>query len=46
MSRELPILIGEEECMAELLVAEAPRTCRLIENALPLTGILSHAGVG
>lgn len=41
MTREITILIGKEECTAELLVTEAPRTCRIIENALPLTGELS-----
>ena len=43
MSREITILIGKEECTAELLTKDAPHTCRIIEQALPLTGILSHA---
>ncbi|MCL7454923.1 MAG: DUF3830 family protein [Anaerolineae bacterium] len=43
MAREIRILIGNEECRAELLVEEAPRTCAAIEEALPLSGVLSHA---
>jgi hypothetical protein len=43
MRKEITILIGNEECTAELLTDLAPRTCRIIEDALPLTGILSHA---
>ncbi len=43
MGKEIRILIGKEECTAELLTELAPKTCRIIEAALPLTGILSHA---
>ncbi len=43
MSRQITILIGNEECTAELLTDLAPKTCRIIEDALPLTGVLSHA---
>jgi hypothetical protein len=43
VGKEIKILIGEEECTAELLTELAPRTCEIIENALPLTGALSHA---
>jgi hypothetical protein len=43
MRKEIIILIGKEECTADLLTDLAPRTCRIIEDALPLTGILSHA---
>ena len=43
MGKEITILIGEEECTAELLTELAPRTCKIIEDALPLTGMLSHA---
>jgi hypothetical protein len=40
---KLTILIGNEECTAELLNEAAPQTCAAIEAALPLTGVLSHA---
>jgi len=43
MGKEITILIGKEESTAELLTDLAPKTCRIIEDALPLTGILSHA---
>jgi hypothetical protein len=43
MRREISIQIGKEECTAELLTDLAPKTCRIIEAALPLTGILNHA---
>jgi hypothetical protein len=43
MRREITILIGNEECTAELLTDQAPKTCRIIADALPLTGVLSHA---
>ncbi len=43
MQREISIRIGNEECTAELLTDLAPKTCRIIAAALPLTGILSHA---
>jgi hypothetical protein len=43
VGKEITILIGEEECTAELLTEQAPRTCEIIERALPLTGLLSHA---
>lgn len=43
MRKEITILIGSEECTAELLMDLAPKTCRIIEAVLPLTGILSHA---
>jgi hypothetical protein len=41
--KEITILIGDEECTAELLAEQAPRTCEVIENALPLMGLLNHA---
>ena len=43
MGTKLTILIDNEECTAELLNEEAPRICAAIEEALPLTGVLSHA---
>jgi hypothetical protein len=43
MRKEITILLGDEECTAELLRDLAPKTCRVIEDALPLTGVLSHA---
>lgn len=43
MGKEITIRIGREEVTAELLTEEAPRTCQIIEKALPLTGLLSHA---
>ncbi len=43
MTKEITILIGDQECTAELLTEEAPRTCEIIESVLPLTGLLSHA---
>ena len=43
MRKEITILIGHEECPAELLTDLAPKTCRIIEDALPLSGMLSHA---
>ena len=43
MGTKLTILIGDEECTAELLNEEAPRICAAIEEVLPLTGVLSHA---
>lgn len=43
MGTKLTILIGDQECSAELLTEQAPRTCAAIERALPLRGILSHA---
>ena len=43
MSKEITIIIGNEECTAELLTELAPQTCQIIEDALPLTGMLSHA---
>ena len=43
MQKEITVLIGNEECTAELLTDLAQKTCRIIEDALPLTGVLSHA---
>lgn len=43
MAKEITILIGDEECTAELLTEQAPRICEAIENALPLKGMLSYA---
>ena len=43
MRKEITILIGNEECTAELLTDLAPKTCRIIEDVLPLNGVLSHA---
>jgi hypothetical protein len=41
--KEITVLIGKEECTAELLTEEAPHICAIIEDALPLRGVLSHA---
>ena len=43
MAKEITIVIGDEECTAELLIEQAPRTCEIIENALPLSGMATHA---
>ncbi|MFN2290240.1 MAG: cyclophilin-like fold protein [Anaerolineae bacterium] len=43
MEKEIRIVIGGEECRAELLVEEAPHICAAIVAALPLNGVLSHA---
>ena len=43
MGKEITILIGGEECTAELLAELAPRTCAFIEAALPLAGLATHA---
>jgi hypothetical protein len=43
LGKEIRIVIGDEECRAELLVEEAPHICAAIEQALPLRGVLSHA---
>lgn len=43
MTKEIRIVIGAEECRAELLVEDAPHICAAIEAALPLRGVLSHA---
>ncbi len=43
MLQAISIRIGNETCTAELLTNLAPKTCRIIEAALPLTGVLSHA---
>jgi hypothetical protein len=43
MGKELTILIGNEECTAEMLNDVAPRMCEIIERALPLEGVLTHA---
>ena len=43
MTTEIRILIGDEECRAELLVEDAPHICAAIAKALPLSGVLSHA---
>lgn len=43
MGTEITILIGDEECTAELFTEQAPHTCEIIKNALPLSGVLSHA---
>lgn len=42
MRKEVSILIGKEECTAELLVKEAPTICQVLEKALPLKGVLGH----
>jgi hypothetical protein len=42
MSKEITIMIGDEECTAELLQEEAPNTCGVIVNSLPLSGVLGH----
>lgn len=43
MGKEITILIGDEECTAELLTELAPRTCEIVEQALPITGMATHA---
>lgn len=43
MIKELIILIGNEECTAELLWDAAPKMCTIITRALPLEGLLTHA---
>jgi hypothetical protein len=43
LGTEITILIGDEECTAELLTEQAPRMCEIIEKALPLTGMATHA---
>ena len=43
MVKEIFIQIGEEECTVELLTEQAPRTCEIIEQALPITGLATHA---
>ncbi|UCC85790.1 MAG: DUF3830 family protein [Anaerolineales bacterium] len=43
MSQEIIVLIGDEECTAELLTEQAPRTCEIIEQALPISGMATHA---
>ncbi len=42
MGKEVVVVIGQEECLAELLTEEAPRICHVIENALPISGPLGH----
>lgn len=46
MRQKITILIGNEVCTAELLTDLAPKTCRIIQDALPLTGVLTHAKLG
>lgn len=43
MGKEITVLIGDEECTAELFTDKAPCICEAIEQALPLRGVLSHA---
>lgn len=43
MGKEITILIGDEECTAELLTEQAPHTCEIIYNALPIKGMATHA---
>lgn len=43
MTTEIIIQIGDEECTAELLTEQAPRTCAIIEQALPISGLATHA---
>lgn len=43
MGKEISILIGDQECTVELLTEQAPRTCEIIEQALPLQGMATHA---
>lgn len=43
MSQEIIVLIGDQECTAELLTEQAPRTCEIIEQALPISGMATHA---
>ena len=43
MGKEITILIGDEECTAQLLTEQAPRMCEIIGEALPVTGMATHA---
>ncbi len=43
MPIEITITIGDEVCTAELLTEQAPRLCRIIQDALPLSGMATHA---
>ena len=43
MGKEIIMTIGDEACTVELLTAQAPRTCEIIEGALPLAGMATHA---
>jgi hypothetical protein len=43
LTKEIRIVIGDQECRAELLVEDAPHICAAIVEALPLSGVLSHA---
>lgn len=43
MRQEISVLIGDQECTAELLTEQAPRTCEIIEQALPISGMATHA---
>ena len=43
MGKEIIMTIGDEECTVELLTEQAPRTCEIIESALPLAGMATHA---
>ena len=43
MGKEIIATIGDVECTVELLTEQAPRTCEIIENALPITGMATHA---
>jgi hypothetical protein len=43
VSKEIIMLIGDQECTVELLTQQAPRTCEIIEKALPISGMATHA---
>jgi hypothetical protein len=41
--QEISVLIGDQECTVELLTEQAPRTCEIIEQGLPISGMATHA---
>ena len=43
MGKEIIMTIGDEECTVELLTEQAPHMCKIIESALPLAGMATHA---
>ena len=43
LTQQIEIIVGNEKAVAVLLEKDAPRTCKAVLNALPLTGGLVHA---
>jgi hypothetical protein len=43
VGKEIVVTIGDVECTVELLTEQAPRTCEIIQDALPITGMATHA---